>query len=77
MIFNSRTPPRRFRVRGKKHGITCGKCGRRDSVDFHPKGTGPVLCARCYRRVRNERIGRKDMKQGKRKRNKRRDSQTL
>lgn len=48
MLFNSKRPPKRFRSRPKKHEITCGKCGKKDSVSFRPKGIGPVLCNVCY-----------------------------
>ncbi|MFC2143763.1 CxxC-x17-CxxC domain-containing protein [Candidatus Aenigmatarchaeota archaeon] len=52
MLFKSRPPPKRFRKKRKKHEITCGKCGKKDNVDFHPKGIGPVLCTKCYKKAK-------------------------
>lgn len=32
--------------------ITCGNCGRKDTVPFQPKGDKPVLCRDCFRQQR-------------------------
>ena len=48
MLFRKRTPPKRFRIRRKRHEITCSRCGKKCSVKFHPKGTSPILCSSCY-----------------------------
>ena len=48
MLFRTKSPPKRFRARRKRHDITCGNCGKKDSVKFHPKGLGPILCSGCY-----------------------------
>lgn len=53
MLFKTKSPPKRFRARRKRHEITCGECGRKDSVKFHPKGLGPILCTVCYRKKKD------------------------
>ncbi|MEK7092687.1 MAG: zinc-ribbon domain containing protein [Patescibacteria group bacterium] len=32
--------------------ITCGQCGKKDTVPFQPRGDRPVLCRDCFRQQR-------------------------
>jgi len=54
MYIKRNVPRKRSRPPSKKHNITCEKCGEKDQVSFHPKGTAPVLCSRCHRKVMRE-----------------------
>src|SRR5579883_2931400 len=34
--------------------ITCAQCGRKDMVNFKPRGDRPVLCSDCFRKQREQ-----------------------
>lgn len=34
----------------KMYPITCGQCGKQDTVPFEPKGDRPILCQDCFRK---------------------------
>jgi CxxC-x17-CxxC domain-containing protein len=36
--------------------ITCGNCGKKDSVPFQPRGDKPILCGDCFRKQKNGEI---------------------
>ena len=37
----------------ESHEITCSNCGKKDNVQFKPRGDRPVLCGDCFRKQKD------------------------
>ena len=54
-MYMKRVPRKKARPRPKKREIICAECGRKGMVGFRPRGFAPVLCSRCYRKMKRQR----------------------